>query len=73
MIVVARLAPHGETLTRVGRDGIEIPRVGTGNRTAEDLIAAVADLQAVTTLLERHLGPSVDATNLRLRNDEEET
>lgn len=29
VVIVARLALHGETLTRVGRDGIEIPRVGS--------------------------------------------
>lgn len=73
-IVVVRLALHGETLTRVGRDGIEAPRVGTERMettAAEERFAAVvADLQET-------LGPlacdSDDPMRLVLRKDEEET
>ena len=49
-VVAARLALHGETLTRVGRDGIEIPRVrpsgAQASRGGEHLAASVAELQA---------------------------
>lgn len=44
-IVALRLALHGETLTRVGRDGIEVPRVGAAKaarQVREDELAAQA-------------------------------
>lgn len=74
VIITARLALHGETLTRVGRDGIEVPRVGAerpeANAAEERFAAAIASLQ-------KTLGPLAndrdDPMPLVLRDDEQET
>ncbi len=76
VLVVARLALHGETLTRVGRDGIEIPRVGAV-RGAEGPVADQAAVDAKQLdRLAATLGArdeSDDPTHPLLRSDEEDT
>jgi hypothetical protein len=73
-IVATRLAVHGETFTRVGRDGIEVPRVGSARagRSAgdEDLAASVAELQAAVADLRQ--SPR-DPSDLLLRPHREDT
>ncbi len=73
-IVALRLALHGETLTRVGRDGIEVPRVGAAKaarQVLEDEIAArAAELHALAEQA-AHPRSSDDPTHRLLRHDEE--
>ncbi|HEX4807000.1 MAG TPA: hypothetical protein VFU94_13970 [Conexibacter sp.] len=74
VVVVVRLALHGETLTRVGRDGIEIPRVGAvpGDRAAHETLAVqVRELERLAA----GFGRAADSnpTDARLRHDHEAT
>jgi len=76
-IVTLRLALHGETLTRVGRDGIEVPRVGaTGGATratSDEVARSMVDLQETALTLTRRLESLEVAIDLVLRPNPEET
>ncbi|HXE45448.1 MAG TPA: hypothetical protein VN635_09625 [Conexibacter sp.] len=73
VVVVARLALHGETLTRVGRDGIEIPRVGsarTGGKAPPDAAIPVSRLgQLLATIAGS--ATADNPTDALLRDEEE--
>ncbi len=73
-IVALRLALHGETLTRVGRDGIEIPRVGATNAVRDpddDPEVLSQEMQRLVALVDPPV-PSDDPTHRLLRHDEED-
>ena len=76
-IVTVRLALHGETLTRVGRDGIEVPRVGASwseaSATYDGVETSMADLQEAAVMLTRRLDELEGAIDLVLRPKLEET
>lgn len=75
VVVVVRLALHGETLTRVGRDGIEIPRVGSppaGGHAGQDDVAALAGrLKRLAASVDRAIDD--DPTQELLRQEPEGT
>jgi hypothetical protein len=74
-IVVTRLALHGETLTRVGRDGIEIPRVGSARAEdvsgKDDLATSIAKLQVLVARLGHESGRVEDPSDVVLHTDGE--
>jgi hypothetical protein len=76
-IVATRLALHGETLTRIGRDGIEIPRVGSARAEEgagdEDLATSVAKLQAAIAGLGQEPSRREDPSDLLLRTRREDS
>lgn len=75
VVIVLRLALHGETLTRVGRDGIEIPRVGSprggGPASPDDVIALADRLKRLAARVDRAVAD--DPTHERLRREPEDT
>lgn len=75
VVVVTRLALHGETLTRVGRDGIEIPRVGSAPsddpEAGESLAARIRELEQLSAGVDRAAGSN--PRDVLLRHDQEAT
>jgi hypothetical protein len=77
-IVTARLALHGQTYTRVGSGGIDIPQVARAERTQAtnrdvDLKTSVNDLWSSFAALAERLAALEDPPDLMLNPDQEES